>query len=268
MNENPPLLIEVEDLASWAKKENVRIVDLCSRQNRLCGHIPGALHVEPQLLVLGQRPTPGLLPPEERLESLFGQLGMTPDTHFIAYDDEGGGWAGRFLWTLDIIGHKRASYLNGGLLAWRQSGRELEHGDSAVAATDVSIHIDHSQIVQREEILAGLDKGGMTVWDARSPEEYRGEKVVAARGGHIPGAINCEWTSLMDPAQGFRIRQDAEAYLASLGLRRDQNIVTHCQSHHRSAFTWLVGRHLDFNIRAYPGSWAEWGNLSDTPVES
>ena len=71
----------------------------------------------------------------------------------------------------------------------------------------------------------------------------------------------------MDRDNALRIRTDAREYLAALGLTADKRIVTHCQSHHRSGFTYLVGKALGFNIRGYHGSWAEWGNHPTTPVE-
>src|SRR5690606_7739948 len=126
------------------------------------------------------------------------------------------------------------------------------------------VTIDPDALVEVIDILAQLNDPHFVIWDARSPEEYRGERSGAQKAGHIPGAINCEWTQLMDHQNGLRIRPDAEDYLAPKGLTRDKHIVTHCQSHHRSGFTYLVGKTLGFNIKGYHGSWAEWGNHPDT----
>lgn len=266
IDRSPPLLIEPAELANHLG-DNARIVDLSSEQSYMSGHIPGAIHLPAQTLSLSRPPIPGLLPDAAHLQRVLGYLGMKPDTHFFVYDDEGGGWAGRFIWTLDVIGHKHYSYINGGILAWRAFGMEVETDENSVEPTSPEINIATHPTVGVQEILDSLDDENFTIWDARSPEEYRGDKILAARGGHIPGAINCEWTSLMDPDKNYRIRDDAEERLGILGIRKGQDIVTHCQTHHRSGFTYMVGKILGFNIRAYPGSWSEWGNLPGTPVE-
>ena len=119
-----------------------------------------------------------------------------------------------------------------------------------------------------DEIIQNLDKSDFAIWDARSPGEYSGDIIRSSRGGHIPNAINLEWTELMDRDNNLRIRQDAQQILDNLGLTKEKQIATHCQSHHRSSFTYMVARILGYSeIRGYDGSWAEWGNLEYTPVE-
>jgi thiosulfate/3-mercaptopyruvate sulfurtransferase len=260
-------LIEPAELADLTGP--VLLVDLCSDRQYQQGHIPGAVHVSPAELVAGRPPVPGQLPDQHRLGELFSRIGLEEGTTVVVYDDEGGGWAGRMAWTLDVIGHRNWRYLNGGLQAWLLEGRPLETTPVTARAAPRDIEIHRAAIAEAEEIMARLGDGELLVWDARSRGEYEGSKVVAKRGGHIPGAIHCEWTDLMDPARGLRIRGDAAAILAAKGLTPDKEIVTHCQSHHRSGFTYLVARVLGYpRIRAYPGSWGDWGNRADTPVES
>ena len=264
------LIIEPEELAkaiSSGLDSNICIVDLSNEANYLSGHVPGAVFLPFQTLMRGSAPAPGKITSEENLNKIFSYLGLNDKTHFIVYDDEGGGWAGRFIWTLDVIGHTSYSYLNGGLEAWKHDKLPLETTQNQRQASHASITVDASQVTEIEDILAGLEHGNMQIWDARSPQEYRGERVNAAKAGHIPGAINCEWTSLMDPSRGLRIRSDAKELLNEIGIDGSKPIITHCQSHHRSGFTYLVGKSLGFDIKGYHGSWSEWGNHPDTPVE-
>lgn len=251
-------------------KSDIRIIDLSSEASYIEGHVPGAVHIPFQALMSGEPPAPGKLPDTERLNQVFSYLGLNSETHFVVYDDEGGGWAGRFIWTLDVIGHSNYSYLDGGILAWKDDQLPLETHVNKPPSADVHVNIQQQEkgpIAEIAHIMEGIKDKSVTILDARSPQEYRGEKVLAKKGGHIPGAINCEWTSLMDKDRAYRIRTDAKEYLHSLGFHKDQHIITHCQSHHRSGFTYLVGKTLGFNIRGYHGSWSEWGNQTDTPVE-
>lgn len=119
-----------------------------------------------------------------------------------------------------------------------------------------------------EQVLARHNQANVTVWDARSAEEYRGERVSARRAGHIPGAINYEWSRALLGDGSFRLRPlaDIRRELAELGIIVGKPIITHCQTHHRSSFTWLLGQLLDMDIQGYPGSWSEWGNRDDSPI--
>ena len=194
MNTTLPLLLEPEALQLPLDPHRVRLVDLSRTEQYQQGHIPGAVHIAPARIA-SPAPIPGLLPEHDVLESLFAELGHHDQLHYIVYDDEGGGWAGRFIWLLDSIGHSRYSYINGGLSAWQQAGLPLEQQPNQAKASQPHIVLNNDHTVDIQDVRNNLHNAGRVIWDARSEQEYRGEKVVAARGGHIPGAINFEWTA-------------------------------------------------------------------------
>jgi len=262
-----PFIVEPEYLAGRLQDNNVLIVDLCQTGTWDQGHIPGAVHVHPSELVSGIEPATGKLPGQERLTALFARVGYSPELQIVAYDDEGGGWAGRFIWTLDAIGHHGHSLLNGGLIAWLEEGFPVESKSRPRPPTNVDITIRREPVASKEDVLASIADPGVVLWDARSPEEYAGIKKAAARAGHIPGAINLDWLETMDRDNHRKVRADIAEVLETRGITPDKKVITYCQTHHRSGLTYAIGKALGYHIQGYDGSWSEWGNEPDTPVE-
>ncbi|MDR5885143.1 MULTISPECIES: sulfurtransferase [Halomonadaceae] len=266
-----PLIVEPEQLQANLDDPQLLIIDVpVNPDSYRQGHVPGAIFLDFRYLMRGEGPVPSDVPSIEALSRLFSALGLTRDIHVVAYDDEGGGWAARLLWTLELIGHTRYSYLNGGIHAWRDEGLEESTEPSAPTPSDYRAEILNPQaLITCDEIKQKLDDKQFAIWDARSTAEYDGEKGNNKHLGHIPGAVNMDWLNVMDRHRALRIRDYAELVteLDALGLTPEMEIATHCQSHHRSSFTWLVGKALGFNMRGYAGSWGEWGNRDDTPIE-
>ncbi len=263
-----PLVIEPAQLHARLDAPELILIDLTSQARYDQGHIRGARFVDPKRTQLGLPPAPGLLPKHSALESLFGELGHNPDAVYVVYDDEGGGWAGRFIWLLDVIGHTRYHYLNGGVLAWEADGLALDTQIPSPHNASVALTLHSAPTATREYLQSRLGAADLAIWDARGPLEFSGEKVLSAKGGHIPGATHFEWTAGMDSTRSLRIRSDIAQVLAERGITPDKEIITHCQTHHRSGFTYLVAKALGYpRVKGYAGSWGEWGNHADTPVE-
>jgi thiosulfate/3-mercaptopyruvate sulfurtransferase len=266
-----PLLLSPEALHALTDRDGVVIVDAGQEHTYHSGHVPGAVWLPAQALMLGMPPAPGLLPPREHVARVLAWLGIGPHSHVIAYDDEGGGWAGRFLWALECAGLRRYSLLDGGIHAWSDAGLPME---TANHHNPVGVHDwpwDGNASIDLDSLRASLTLPDVVIWDARSREEYLGTRISARRNGHIPGAIHYEWTRAMDRQRALRLRDpdSLREELASLGLHADADIITHCHSHHRSGFTWILGRILGFHrMRAYPGAWSEWGNHPETAIIS
>ena len=263
-----PLLLEPEQLAQHLHDSQLLIVDVCKQSVYQQAHIPHAVWLNARALVSGDMPAAGKLPSQAQLQTLCRDLGLTPERHVVVYDDEGGGWAGRFIWTLDVIGHKNYSYLNGGLHAWLAAGLPIDNTENRPIPSQINITLHAQPQADVDYVLAHYQDNHHCLWDARSPEEFNGTRLLAMRGGHIPQAVNYEWTAAMDKANALKLRPLAEIRqeLQALGIDTHKTVITYCQTHHRSGFTYLLGKILGFDIKAYAGSWSEWGNRSDTPV--
>jgi len=266
-----PLLIEPEELEKSLNTPNTIIIDLCKAKQYKQAHIPNAHFMNYASIIHIKKPVMGLLPDAKSFSTLISNLGINENTHVIAYDDEGGGCASRFIWTLNVFGHKNASLLNGGLHSWANEGHPLSNKDpDDVEASNYSLSNTEQYTTDSEYIQQHLDDKNTILLDARSAAEFNGEKKFADKAGHIPGAVHFEWTDAMDRNNNLRLLPEGviEQRLEQLGITKDKEIICYCQSHHRSAFSYLMLRHFGYeNVKGYPGSWSDWGNQADTPVE-
>ena len=264
-------LIEPEQLETIRSNENLIIIDLCKAKQYTQAHIPGAHFVQYADMVKIDKPVMGLLPDNESFSTLISSLGITKKSLIVAYDDEGGGCAARFVWTLHVFGHETAVVLNGGLHSWANDGHALDNSTpECPEASNYSLKKTHHHTATRAYIQTHIDDEKVVFLDARTLAEYNGEKKFADKAGHIPSAIHYEWTQSMDQNNNLRRlpEQDIQQQLDKLGITKDKEIVCYCQSHHRSAYSWLVLKSLGYeNVLGYPGSWSDWGNQADTPVE-
>ncbi|MDX1606388.1 MAG: sulfurtransferase [Candidatus Competibacterales bacterium] len=268
----PPPLIESQALRERLDDPALLLVDLRSPEAYAQGHVPGARNLGYGALIRSEPPVGGLLPDLGELSRALSAIGLTPGHTVVAYDDEGGGRAGRLLWTLDALGHERGRLLNGGIHAWMGDELPLTRKPVPVAPSDYRATLHNPDVIaDRTHILERLGTADFVALDTRTPAEYRGEDVRAARGGHIPGAVNLNWLEAIDRYRALRFKPDEElrTLLENRRVTPDKEVVVYCQTHHRSSHTYMVLKHLNYpRVRGYPGAWSDWGNAPNTPVET
>lgn len=271
-----PLLLEAEDLALYFEREqideqHIRFVDLSRESVYRQIHLPNAVHLSAKRLVRQVDEITGLLPLADELQALIADLAISPQHWVIAYDDEGGGWASRLIWTLHCLGFERVSLLNGGIHACLAAQLPVTSDLPTLAPASelLPIHLTGQYRIEYDELLAKVQQGNVQLWDCRSKEEFIGEKRMARRAGHIPEAVNYDWLNLFDKQQQYRLYPLAyiRQQLEQQGLDLNQPLVVYCQSHHRSSLAYMVARLLGVDVRAYDGAWSEWGNQSNSLIE-
>ena len=266
------LLIEAEDLVPHLGNDKLRIVDLSRASVYEQLHIPHAIHLKPKLLVRQEEQAMGLLPEENGLQALVEFLNISPEHHVVAYDDEGGAWAGRLIWNLHCIGFENTSLLNGGIHAWLGAGlpTSAEIPKFETVEQFVTIQSDAKKAVQIDyaELEQSVKNQSIQVWDCRTEDEYTGLRLAARRGGHIPSARHFEWSTALNRENHLKLHplSRTQQRLEQLGFQLNEPVVVYCQSHHRSGLAYILGRLLGWNIRAYDGAWSEWGNRLDSPI--
>lgn len=264
-----PLIVDPRTLAERRHDAGVRIVAVAPAADFESGHIPGATRVGYDEITRDAPPVKGLIADSDTLAAALSRAGIDNDSHVVAYDGTGGGAAGRLLFTLDAVGHGGGlSLLDGGLPAWVAAGGELSTGAAPSRPARYKPGRRPECVADHAFIRAHLDDPGVRLLDTRSEPEYRGLDVRAAHGGHIPGAVNLEWTTFKTDDGRLRPRDELLGLLAESGVTPADEVVVYCQSHHRSAHTYVALKALGFKrVRGYPGAWSDWGNRDDTPTE-
>jgi thiosulfate/3-mercaptopyruvate sulfurtransferase len=240
------------------------------------GHIPGAvkLHWKDDL----QDPIERDLVEKDVFELLLGSRGVGDDTTVVLYGDKNNWFAAYAYWYLKIYGHEDVRILDGGRQKWIDEGRELTTDEPSPTATSYSARErDESIRARRDQVLSWLDGNGRALVDVRSPQEYAGELMAppgyeqegASRTGHIPTAQSIPWAQAVQDDGTFKSADALRELYAGKGVTPDKEVTAYCRIGERSAHTWFVLHELlgYERVRNYDGSWTEWGNLVDVPIE-
>ena len=257
------MLIQTSELEKTLDDSNLVIIDARSFKEYSEGHIPGAVNLDLFAFHWFDTTKEGIESFNKQMQQLFSFAGITNEKKVIFYDEVSGMLAARGVWLLMYFSHPQAFMLDGGMKKWKKEMLPVETKLNSFKPTKFSGKINSELIATFEYIKKNLNK--IQIIDARSQGEYDGTVIRAARKGHIPTAINVDWS--LNVADDGALKKDNDL-LALYKIPKDSEVVTYCQGAYRAANAFLALKKIGFKkVRVYLGSWAEWANRLELPVE-
>ena len=262
-------------LAEHLEDDDVVVVDLRGAEDYAAGHIAGAVNIIPgdAFATTDANGVSGQIAPPEQVAAALAAAGVTPDDTVVFYDAGNSLWAARALWVLDVYGHADLRILDGGWSAWSGESLATSTEPPTVEATAYAFAGEPNGdiIANLDELVAAINDPEQLVCDVRSAEEYSGRDVRSAQGGHVPGAVNEEWSQALDDSNHFRSADELRAIYEDTVLVSDDaaTVYVYCQTGVRAAHAWFVLHDLlglD-HVENYDGSWQEYGNRPDVEID-
>jgi thiosulfate/3-mercaptopyruvate sulfurtransferase len=270
-------LVETDWVEEHLHDPNIRIIE--SDEDYLLydtGHIPGAVRVD--WFTTLQHPIRRDFLTKDDFEKVCASIGITNDTTLVFYGDKSNWFACYSFWVFQYYGHTNARIMNGGRAKWVKEGRPMTKEVPSYPRSHYIAKNPNPDIrAYRDDIFQHIQAGKPLV-DVRSPKEFSGELLHmpdypqegATRGGHIPGAANIPWAQATREGDGtFKPADELRDLYESKGVTENKEIIAYCRIGERSSHTWFVLKYLLGypNVKNYDGSWTEWGNLVDAPIE-
>ena len=269
---NESMIVNTNWLAQHLNDDSLVLLQVGDKKEYDEAHIPGA-----QFIQLQDISTPrgqGLtleLPSVEQLKATFEKLGVTDKSRLIVYF--GKDWVtptARVYFTLDYLGlGDRTSILDGGLPAWRAENRPVTAQVREVKPGSFTPHPNTKLVVDAAWVSANLKTPGVAIIDARAAKFYSGEEAgQMPRAGHIPSAKSIPFSTVVDDQTNkFKSPDTLSGLFSIAGVKENDRVATYCHIGQQASLLYFVARYLGYDAHLYDGSFQDWSNRSELPVE-
>ncbi len=268
--ENPELLVSASALSTrLGGLEPPVLIDLRPAEQFAAGHIPRAAHLDLfGLSLIDTDPVP-LRAFLWMIGHLLVSRGVDGSRTVVVYDHQSGIRAARAFWFLEYFGHPDVKLLDGGFDAWQREERHAGREAVVPRGSDWSVGKANERLATWRDLRDRLGAADVVVLDTRTDDEYYGKNVRAKRGGAIPDAVHIEWTHNLSGDGAFKPAAELRRLYEDAGVTPDKEVISYCQGGYRAAHTYLALRLLGYpRVRNYIGSWKEWGDREDLPIET
>ncbi len=257
------MLISADELKQLLNDPNLLLIDARTFREYSAGHIPGAVNLDIFVYHWFDTSKAGIQAFNAQTIDLFSSVGVTNEKKVVFYDDVSGMLAARGVWELLYFSHPQVFMLDGGLTKWKNENLPIETKPNEFKPAKFSGKVNEDLLAGFEYIKDNLNR--LNIVDARTKEEYDGKVVRAAKKGHIPGSINVDWEKNITSDGILKNEKElSELYKFS----KNDEIITYCHGAYRAANTFVALKKIGFEkVRVYLGSWGEWGNKLELPVE-